>query len=108
LNIWRNLENGRPAARGLEFGTTGLHQPVGVLVSKGKIFDHAIYAYLDAGETVTRSYAAFLFRIPAGYRGVERITYDSGRLTLHERGRASARDLTVEAGDAFSESVLPK
>ena len=85
LNIWRNVVNGKPAARGLEFGTTGLHQPVGILVAKGKIFDRPIYAYIDAGQTVTRSYAAFLFKIPPDYRGVERITYDSGHLTLHER-----------------------
>jgi hypothetical protein len=108
LDIWRNVANGKPAARGLEFGTTGLHQPVGILVSKGKIFGRAIYAYLDAGETVMRSYAAFLFKVPAGYRGVERITYDSGRLTLHERGARPERDLTIEAGELFGDSVPRK
>jgi hypothetical protein len=103
LNIWRNVLNGKPAARGLEFGTTGLHQPVGILVAKGKIFDRPLYAYIDAGQTVTRSYAAFLFKIPSGYRGVERITYNSGRLTLHERSSVPARDLAMAAGDLFSE-----
>jgi hypothetical protein len=105
LNIWRNVVDGKPAARGLEFGTTGLHQPVGILVSKGKIFNRAIYVYLDAGETVTRSYAAFLFKIPLDYRGVERITYDSGRLMLHEHGSGSERDLTLVADVLFTESA---
>jgi hypothetical protein len=101
LNIWRNVVNGKPAARGLEFGTTGLHQPVGILVAKGRIFGRPIYAYIDAGQTVTRSYAAFLFKIPSDYRGVERITYDSGRLTLHERDSGPSRDLVMAAGDLF-------
>jgi len=103
LDIWRNAQNGKPAARGLEFGTTGLHQPVGILVSKGKIFGRPIYAYLDAGQTAARSYAAFLFKIPADYRGVERITYEAGRLTIHERGAGPERDLTMSAGDLFSD-----
>jgi hypothetical protein len=103
LDIWRNAQNGKPAARGLEFGTTGLHQPVGVLVSKGKIFGRPIYSYLDAGQTATRSYAAFLFNIPANYRGVERITYQAGRLTLHERGAGPERDLVMATGDLFAD-----
>ncbi|MBZ5593303.1 MAG: hypothetical protein LAP39_13760 [Acidobacteriia bacterium] len=105
LDIWRNVANGTPAARGLEFGTTGLHQPVAILVSKGKIFGRAIYAYIDAGQTVTRAYAAFLFKIPEDYRGVERITYDSGHLILHERGSGPDRDLRMEAGGLFNESA---
>jgi hypothetical protein len=103
LDIWRNAQNGKPAARGLEFGTTGLHQPVGILVSKGKIFERPIYSYLDAGQTATRSYAAFLFKIPVDYRGVERITYESGRLTLHERGAGPERDLVMTADDLFAD-----
>jgi hypothetical protein len=101
LNIWRNAINGKPAARGLEFGTTGLHQPMGILVAKGKIFDRSIYAYIDAGQTVTRSYAAFLLKIPSDYRGVDRITYASGRLTLHERSSGPAHDLVMTSGDLF-------
>jgi hypothetical protein len=101
LNIWRNVINSKPAARGLEFGSTGLHQPVGILVAKGKIFDRSIYAYIDAGQTVTRSYAAFLWKIPSDYRGVDRITYESGHLTLHERASVPARDLSMAASDLF-------
>jgi len=102
LDIWRNAQNGKPAARGLEFGTTGLHQPVGILLSKGKIFGRPIFAYLDAGQTATRSYAAFLFKIPGDYHGVERITYEAGRLILHERGADPVHDLVMTTGDLFA------
>lgn len=95
LNAWRNAADGRPAARGLEFGTTGLHQPFPVLVKQGKVFGHTIYEHLDAGESVTRSYAAFLLRIPSDYAGVASVERKDGALILHERGRGPERDLRV-------------
>jgi hypothetical protein len=101
FNAWRHTENGRPAARGLEFGTTGLHQPFAVLVKKGRIFDRPLYAYLDAGETQTRTYAGFLFRIPEDYKGVSRVVYANGRLELHEHG--AGRELTMNVGGLFTE-----
>jgi hypothetical protein len=101
LNIWRDVQNGRPAARGLEFGTTGLHQPFPVLVKKGKIFDRSLYEYLDAGQTEARSYACFMFRIPQDYKGVARVTYANGQLQLSERD--GGRVLTMNVGDLFAE-----
>jgi hypothetical protein len=94
FNAWRHVDGeGRPLARGLEFGTTGLHQPFSVLVRKGQIFGRPIYAYLDAGETVTRSYVAFLLAIPANWRGVERMVVGAGKITVFERG--SSRQVEV-------------
>ena len=72
-------------------------------MSIGKIFGRPIFAYLDAGQTATRSYAAFLFKTPGDYRGVERITYEAGRLTLHERGAGPERDLAMTAGELFAD-----
>jgi hypothetical protein len=103
FNAWRHSEQGRPAARGLEFGTTGLHQPFPVLVRKGRIFDRTTYVYLDAGETQKRSYAAFLLKIPADYAGVAKVTYASGRLRIYEHGGRTDRILTIESGDLFPE-----
>ena len=100
FNAWRHTDNGRPAARGLEFGTTGLHQPFAILVKKGRIFDRPLYAYVDAGQTETRSYACFLFRIPEDYRGVERVVYADGRLQLYEQ--VGSRELSMNVGDLFA------
>ncbi|HYO82273.1 MAG TPA: hypothetical protein VES20_12790 [Bryobacteraceae bacterium] len=103
FNAWRHAERGVPVARGLEFGTTGLHQPFPVLVSKGRIFDRSLYAYLDAGETAARAYAGFLFRVPANYQGVANISYVNGQLRLHEHGGRSDRTLTMTVGALFGE-----
>ena len=100
FNAWRDVKNNRPAARGLEFGTTGLHQPYPILVAKGNIFGRPTYKFLDAGETATRSYAGFLTKIPAGFNGVGTITYSGGKLVLHERER-EGRAITLKVGDLF-------
>jgi len=98
FNVWRHVDgNAKPLARGLEFGTTGLHQPFGVLVEKGKIFGRRLTAYLEPGQSETRSYVAFLAPIPKDWNGVEKVTLHNGTLTIQERG---TRTVTV-AGVAF-------
>ena len=104
---WRDVQNGKPAARGLEFGTTGLPHPDSILVAKGKIFGRPIFEHLDAGQTVAKSYTAFLIKIPKDYKGVSNITYAKGRLVLHERDvlyerdAGPERDLVVEVEGLF-------
>jgi hypothetical protein len=100
FNAWRHVENGKPALRGLEFGTTGLHQPFPVLVKKGRIFDLPLYTHLDAGESVTRSFAVFLLRTPARFEGVEGVTYGGGQLTVRER-KGDGRRLWLRAEELF-------
>ena len=93
FNIWRRVESGRPVARGLEFGTTGLPLPPEVLVAKGRIFGRALFEYLDAGRTAARVYAAFLCKVPADYRGTARVAYADGHLIVRERDAGPDRDL---------------
>ncbi len=84
--IWRNAQNSVPGALGLEFGSTGLGLPFSGLLDKGKVFDTPVFAYLDAGETVTKSYTAFLAEIPGDYHGVEEVSLRDGDIVIRERG----------------------
>ena len=93
LNIWRHVQDGKPFARGLEFGTTGLPLPFTVVITKPSIFGRATFTYLDAGESSTRSYDAFLLEVPRDFRGVDRIVQHGGQLVIHERG--SERELMI-------------
>jgi hypothetical protein len=95
LNMWRDVQGGKPFARGLEFGTTGLHQPPPVLVAKGRIFGRPLYAFLDASASATRRYAVFLVKIPRDFQGVERLSYDGARITIAERGSRRTFDLAA-------------
>jgi hypothetical protein len=101
FNAWREVRGGKPLARGLEFGTTGLHQPFPVLVRKGRIFGRPIYGHIDTGEKQARSYAAFLFSVPNDYRGVQTVAYAEGRITLRERPGGRSRELTMEVGNLW-------
>jgi len=97
LNLWRHVQAGKPLARGLEFGTTGLHQPFKILTDKPHIFGKPTFAYLDAGESVTRRYTAFLTKVPNDFAGVESVLYRDGRIIVQECG-GSRREVTIIAG----------
>lgn len=100
FNAWRHVDaQNKPLARGLEFGTTGLHQPFPILLQKNRIFGRLLYTYLDTGETTTRSYATFLLKIPADWQGVQRITIAQNKTIVEERG--TQRKLEVAAAPAW-------
>ena len=83
-------------ARGLEFGTTGLHQPFQVLLQKGRMFGRPVVSWLEPGETQTRSYAAFLLKIPADFQGVASLTVENGTIQITER--ESNRKYSINGG----------
>ena len=89
LSLWYSVKDGKPTARGLEFGTTGLHQPFETLLEKGNLLNRPLFAYLDAGEIVQKSYVAFLAKIPANYKGVHAIQLldNTVEITEHETDR---------------------
>jgi len=106
LNIWRYRQEGQVAARGLEFGTTGYHQPFPVLVRQGRILDRSTFEFLDADETATRSYVCFLARIPPDFEGVRELVLDGGRIRLRERRNNDPR--TIELATRLTESLKPE
>ena len=103
LNIWRYRLEGRLMARGLEFGTTGHHQPFGILVRRGQILDRPLVAYIDAGECQSRTYLAFLLDIPKDYAGVGTVSLVDGRMTVVERGPAK-RTRILKAGTPWADA----
>ncbi|MBL9137460.1 MAG: hypothetical protein JNK85_16425 [Verrucomicrobiales bacterium] len=85
ISLWRDVRDGAPAARGLEFGTTGLHQPFPILTKKGRIWDRPLAEHLDSGQAVGKEYIAFLLEIPPDFRGVEDVVLQGNQLTVRER-----------------------
>lgn len=82
--------------RGLEFGTTGLHQPFSVLARKGQIWERPLFEYLDAGQSMVRRYLCFLLRVPKDFAGVESLGLEQGKLVLRERERAPVREQVLD------------
>ncbi len=100
VNIWRHVMDGKPFARGLEFGTTGLHKTGRDLVAKGSIFDRPLYRYIDADETQTFKYAMFLSEVPEGFSGVQSVRYTGSKLEILENN-ASGRRVTLDVMSPF-------
>lgn len=99
FNAWRHVDDdNKPLARGLEFGTTGLHQPFAVLTAKGRIFGRPLFAHLDTGEHVSKSYVMFLLKIPADFAGTSRVAYVGDDIKVAERG--TERSFSVDARGA--------
>ena len=99
FNVWRHLgPDNKPLARGLEFGTTGLHQPLNVLLEKSKIFKRNIFTCLDAGESKTRVYIAFLAKIPEGWDGVRKIQGHHGSIKITGR---TGKAISVQCDERY-------
>lgn len=95
VSLWRDTHDGKPAARGLEFGSTGLHQPFAILAKKGRIWDRPLFEYIDAGEKIAKTYTAFLCPIPKDFKGVDSLRIEGEFLRLREATEDKKRDFTV-------------
>ena len=98
FNHWWKLKDGKPHARGLEFGSTGLHQPFPVLVKKREIFGQQLFEHLDAGKNTTKSYACFLAKIPDDFAGVSKVVIDGESLLITERVGKRPRTIKIATG----------
>jgi hypothetical protein len=95
VSLWRDVRAGKPAARGLEFGTTGLHQPFATLVKKGRIWDRPLFEFIDAGEKVTKTYTAFLCSVPKDFKGVDSLRVEGEFLYLREGTERQRKEIIV-------------
>jgi len=95
LNMWRNTRAGQPAAFGMEFGTTGLHKPFKSLVEKRQIFENQLFEYIDAAETIEKSYTGFLTKLPRNFKGVADIEFSEDKIILVEDNPRKPRRITV-------------
>ena len=98
FNHWWKLKDGKPHARGLEFGSTGLHQPFAVLVKKREIFGRQLFEFLDANENKTKSYACFLAKIPKDYLGVNKVMFEGDSLVIVEREKEIPLKIRISTG----------
>ena len=96
FNHWWKLKDGKPYARGLEFGSTGLHQPFSVLARKREIFGRQLFEHLDADEETTKSYACFLAKIPKDFTGVGKLSIEGDLLVIIERTEKHPRKIKIE------------
>lgn len=75
INIWKDWDKDTIRYCGLEFGTTGIHQPfIEILkLKKSAVFNEEIFRYIDAGEEIVKAYVSFLVECPIDFGEVEAV-----------------------------------
>ena len=82
LNVWHMSKEGRPFVQGLEFGTTGLGQPYKLLTENNvTFFGRNSFEYIDAGESMEKSWICFMIEVPAG-ADVSEINYNGKAISI--------------------------
>jgi hypothetical protein len=95
----RRLRNkpwdGKVVTRGIEFGTTPFAEGLRRSIERGSLFGAPTYRWIGGRARLATTYALFLAEIPAGFQGVDDVTFQGGVISLRERG--SGRRIPVPA-----------
>ncbi len=85
IHHWQHFTNGMIQYRGIEFGTAGIHQPFKEILNTSSIlFGEKTFAFIDAGESISKNYFSFIYETGPAFEGVEniRIINDQVRIKL--------------------------
>ena len=83
VNVWNHMNDGKPVAKGLEFGTTGIGRPYQDLLAVDTRFHgYNSFEFLDAGEEVEKSFYGFLIKIERDIQGIISISINEKTLIL--------------------------
>jgi hypothetical protein len=97
ISLWQDFdEKGSIRFRGLEFGTTGMHKSYKEIIEEGnhRVFGEDSYKYIDAGETQSRSYLAFMSETPAGFTGAGDVNFENDKLTITDT--TTGKQITIQ------------
>jgi hypothetical protein len=96
LNLWYGEDHHGNPARGIEFGTTGMHQDFSKLLTAKTLFGKPLYQTLDPGAVTSKSYWCFLISIPGTLTQVTDVSIQGNTLTIEGK-----------EGDQAYKQILP-
>ncbi len=89
VNIWHEVKEGKPWAKGLEFGTTGIGRSYQDLMAiDSRFMQRPSFFMLDAGERISKSYHCFLTRLPSQMKTVDVLRINSSGINLIDTDKA--------------------
>jgi hypothetical protein len=96
LNLWQQWVDGKLWAKGLEFGTTGVGKSYQDLLAVDTRFHgRSSFFFLDATETVEKSYISFEMEIPEDFKGVESFVLGKTGINIIEK-TVTGRSFKIE------------
>lgn len=101
ISLWQDFDGDNIRYRGLEFGTTGMHKSYKEIIEEGnhRVFGEDSYKYIDAGETQSRSYLAFIGKAPDGFISGGDVSFDNNTIMVTdiETGKQITIQTTLKA-----------
>jgi len=83
IHLWQHWEDDAIKYRGIEFGTAGIHQPFAeILNTSTQLFGERTFAYIDAGESVSKKYFSFLYKPGKKVTGVNDIRIENEYINI--------------------------
>jgi hypothetical protein len=83
IHLWQHYIKNKIQYRGIEFGTAGIHQPFNqILDTATTVFGERTYAFIDAGETITKNYLSFIQPVRPGFKGVKNVHIANEQLVI--------------------------
>lgn len=105
INLWKNYDKKGILYCGLEFGTTGIHQPFKEILKQGKstVFNNNTFEYIDAGDKIRRQYISFLLEMPDDFNKneIESVDIHDGTLYIKQRNSDVLTELKAELIKGF-------
>jgi hypothetical protein len=82
-----NGSNGRPrpAARGMEFGSSPFDEGLRKSIDRATLFDTPAFRWIGAKQRVKMEFTVFLMEIPDGFKGVKDVRLDHGDVVVTPR-----------------------
>jgi len=75
IHLWQHWDESKIKYRGIEFGTAGIHQPFKEIIDTAPgLFGEKTFAYIDAGETISKNYFSFIYKLKDEFAGVDDIS----------------------------------
>jgi hypothetical protein len=83
--LWEFYPVGDRIARGLEFSTQPFDLPRREVIQTNSMFDTPTYRWLPAKSKIGSAFLMFYTRTPDGFRKVDDVILDGGKLTVEDR-----------------------
>ncbi len=95
---WENYPSNGKLARGLEFSTQPFDVPRREVIDTGSLFGAPTYRWLPAKSKIASKFLMFLVRVPEGFRRVDEVTLQGGKLVIEDRGAGRRLELAASLG----------
>ena len=93
--LWESYPGDDRLARGLEFATQPFDVPRREVIQTNAMFEAPTYRWLPAKSSISSAFLMFYTRVPAGFRKVDDVVVEGGKVTIFDRTSAVKIELAA-------------